>query len=286
MKHNSFIKCFHCHNNPILHTFVLILKKKRFREDTETQNPKIVSKEKKDDILERKGRNLNKSINLKIAYKWQLMVLLARNPSLMKYRRPDKIDLDKLEGNLKDNVHSLNDRKDVGLSPHDNVNQLYSKNKAQKRNFYDKTAPSRRMNQDDDNYPIALKKKVRKTNKEKKTNKDKKKGKGKERDKQRDKERDKHKRREKEKKKEEEEVASKSHTKKKRDQSANKKKQDRSKSRKRKDKSRDRRTDSKDQSRKRKDRELKDKVEDSKRKAKQLNKHKSSKKSSNPFNLS
>lgn len=91
------------------------------------------------------------------------MVLLARNPILMKYRNRDKTETKKIKQQIqkeeeeqlrKGNFDSL-----VADTPHDNANYCSRKDKGGK-NFYRKKGPSRMVDEDDTNIDIALKKKL------------------------------------------------------------------------------------------------------------------------------
>lgn len=161
LKHNSFLKCYHSHNNPILHSFLIIIQTYWMNK----KNTKSQNKNADDDIeAQHFSKSSNDKINKKIAYKWQLMVLLVKNPTLMKYRKFDKIDEEVVENNmimideLNGEVHDDNL---IGKTGNNNINQLFGKNNAQRRNFYDKTGPARMMNEDDDNFAIELKRKLK-----------------------------------------------------------------------------------------------------------------------------
>lgn len=183
MKHNSFLKCFHCHNNPILHTFVLLVKGKTFKSKSDYKlrytvmehgldrnNPKDAEKEKKTDAIEmekvelkedkpkhnRRHFQIRESFKLgefpkirnpRIAFKWQLMVLLAQNPSLLQFRKREKLEA---ADDLNEEEDSVNDN---------NINLMYEENP---RNFYKKKGPERMTHLDDDNFEIKLKKKIKK----------------------------------------------------------------------------------------------------------------------------
>ena len=77
----GFLKCYHAHNHPIVHTVMMLVKAKTFSKSI-------------GESFEMEFNNKTK----RIAYKWQLCVLLALNPSLMKFRKHRLRDLEKDKG--------------------------------------------------------------------------------------------------------------------------------------------------------------------------------------------
>ena len=226
MKHNSFLKCYHCHNNPVLHTFVLLLKGKRFRPDEHSQpytvmehgldrvDPEKRAQQRKEREKQEKQRDEAKRAakadpkgedsahkpherlalrdhaepseeqvnrpprderhfrirdgfrrgefpevrNKRIAYRFQLLVLLAQNPSLLAYRKSDKVDAERVDGGGDGDCAA----KGEGVDANNNVNLLGEKNQ---RNFYQKKGPARGVHLDDEDFEIRLKKKIQKKRK-------------------------------------------------------------------------------------------------------------------------
>ena len=114
------------------------------------------------------------------------MVLLVRNPILIKYRKSGKTDEAKVKNQIRkeedEQQYQNADDKLIAESEHDNANLCFQKDRNTK-NFYRKKGPSRRMHEDDSNHVIALKKKIPrnknkdKNKKKKNSKKNKKKGK-------------------------------------------------------------------------------------------------------------
>ena len=103
------------------------------------------------------------------------MVLLARNPILIKYRKSGKTDQAIVKSQIQkeedEQQYQNADDKLIADSEHDNANLCFRKDRNSK-NFYRKKGPSRRMHEDDSNHVIALKKKIpRAKNKDKKKKK-------------------------------------------------------------------------------------------------------------------
>lgn len=78
----GFLKCYHAHNHPIVHTVGMLFKAKQFTNQNDSNED--------EEVLTPKQRQ--------IAFKWQLCALLVRNPSLVDFRKHNSIsksDIDK-----------------------------------------------------------------------------------------------------------------------------------------------------------------------------------------------
>ena len=85
----GFMKCYHAHNHPIVHAFAMMYKGGLFgASDGISNEPELTPKQRK------------------IAFKWQLFVLLAMNPSLVQYRKTNLARMEEINEDLKEK-HTL-----------------------------------------------------------------------------------------------------------------------------------------------------------------------------------